>query len=249
MATALILCTLIVAAVFGLWATRRWALKSPQFALRTVTFSGLSRVGDVELRRVAAIGPGQNLFQLDLSGLERALATHPWVKSARVTRRWPNAISVHVEERKAAALASLGELYLVDEGGEPFKRIDVEDAVDLPLITGMTREEYVAAPADGAGRLRDAISLVERYEKRGRGKLSEVRLGPVGAVVVAEDGLEIHLGERDVNEQLARLDRVQQELSRRSLGAAVIRLDDRERPGRAAVKLAAASPVATSAPQ
>ena len=35
------------------------------------------------------------------------------------------------------ALVSLGDLYVVDAEGAPFKRCSREDAVDLPLVTGV----------------------------------------------------------------------------------------------------------------
>jgi cell division septal protein FtsQ len=71
--------------------------------------------------------------------------------------------------------------------------------------------------------------------------LSEVQLTDDGVTVVAEGGLEVRLGENPAAPALERLAKVQQELERRSFEAALVRLDDRARPGRVTVQLAGGS--------
>jgi len=230
--------------VWGGVELRRWALVSPRFELAAVSFSGLQRASRVELLRLAALTKGQNLWTLEVGALERAMLQHPWVKKVEVTRRFPNRVSVEVSEHVPEALAVMGELYVLDEEGEPFKRVTPGDGLDLPLVTGVDREGYVTDPAVARQRFQAALEVARAYAKESPGKperLSEVRMDGRDVTLVAASGQEVRLGEGNSEVKLQRLGRVRRELGARGLAAEIIHLDNRARPGWVAVKLS--SPV------
>lgn len=231
--------------VWGGVESRRWALQSPRFELAAVSFSGLQRASRVELLRLAALTKGQNLWALDVGALERAMLQHPWVKKVEVSRRFPNRVSVAVTEHVPEALAVLGELYVLDEEGEPFKRVTPGDGLDLPLVTGVDREGYVTDPDQARQRFQAALEVARAYTKAAApGKperLSEVRMDGRDVTLVAASGQEVRLGEGDSEVKLQRLARVRRELGARGLAAEIIHLDNRARPGWVAVKIS--SPV------
>jgi cell division protein FtsQ len=137
-------------------------------------------------------------------------------------------------------MVSLGDLYLLDEAGEPFKRVQASDALDLPLVTGVEREDYVAHHDETVQRLTAALIVAQSYSSSPTGKparLSEVHLDDEGVTLVTGDGQEVRLGEGDTAAKLARLARVRQELKSRALSAEVIRLDNRARPSSVTVSL------------
>src|SRR5688572_18443567 len=104
---------LIVGVGFGAQLAWAWAQVSPRFAVKGITIRGNERATDAELVRLLGLGDTPNVFQLDVDAVERAVATHPWVKTARVTRHFPSRIAIEIVEHEAAAVVSLGELYLV----------------------------------------------------------------------------------------------------------------------------------------
>ena len=65
---------------------------------------------------------------------ERAMAQHPWVRSVEIRRRFPHGVNVLVSEHEPAAMVSFGDLYVVDLEGEPFKKLQSQDGVDVPLL-------------------------------------------------------------------------------------------------------------------
>src|SRR6478735_1393886 len=71
---------LIVGVGFGGQMAWAWAQVSPRFAVKSVTLRGNERATDGELVRLAGLGDTPNVFQLDLEAVERAIATHPWVR-------------------------------------------------------------------------------------------------------------------------------------------------------------------------
>ena len=234
-----------VAIAFGVNEGWKWANTSRTFALADVKVSGQSQATDVELVRLGGVLFGQNLVAMDVRAMERAISTHPWVKSVSVTRHLPSRLTIDVVEHRAIAMLSFGELYLVNEDAAPFKRIKPGDAVDLPLITGLDREAFAAGDERAVASLRQALTLIEAYaaDARVAGQaLSEVNLQPEGLTAVTAEGQEIEFGEGDVLPKLGRLARVRTELRTRSMVAEVIRLDNRARPSWIAVQLSARKP-------
>ncbi|MFZ5471948.1 MAG: cell division protein FtsQ/DivIB [Myxococcota bacterium] len=217
----------------GVWFFRLWALASPRFSLQQVQCTGLTRASQSELLRLAGLAPGQNLFSLDVDAAQRAMASHPWVQSVTVTRRLPHGLDVTVVEHQPVAVVALGELYLLDDAGVPFKRLQPHDGVDLPLLTGVAREAYVARPEEMAARFMKAVAVAKAYQAAPAARterLSEVRLEGEELVLVVGEGQEVRLGTGDAASALARLERVRAELARRGLFARVVRLDNRSRP-------------------
>ena len=238
---SLFACGSIAAIGVGGYRLYLWAHRAPQFGLKQVSFQGLHHAQEAELLRLAGLKVGQNLFELEPGAIERSIAAHPWVDQVRATRRFPGALTISVKEHQPAAVASLGELYLVDSEGRPFKKIQSGDPTNLPLITGMEREQFVESPERSRLRLREMLNLAEAYARSEAAHLSpleEIRIGRTGVALVSAHGEEIRLGEGDPAESFLRLKKVRAELEKRGLVGQVIHLENRSRPGWVAVKLA-----------
>jgi cell division protein FtsQ len=239
-AKGLLTAALTAGLIWGGVALRAWALASPRFELQEVSFTGLTRASRPELVKLSGLAPGQNLFTLDVAVLEKAMLQHPWVLSVEVTRHFPSSVSVQVVEHTPQALVVLGDLYVLDAEGEPFKRVTPGDGLDLPLVTGVERDEYVKDPDAVREQLKAALEVERSYAalKPGRHeRLSEVRVDGLSLSLVTVDGQQVRLGEGNTEAKLSRLTRVRRELSAKGLAADVIHLDNRARPGWVAVKL------------
>lgn len=220
-----------------------WASRSPHLALRTVKVDGLRRATEHELLRLANVAPGVNLWALDPGTVAQAMGAHPWVRSVEVTRGLPDTLQLRVEERTPVALASLGELYVVDADGAPFKRVSAAEPLDLPLLTGLTRETAESDPSGTAARLREALAVADAYQRAfQRPRLSEVQLRESGFELITTDGVRVVLGREDVDGQLRRLLRVRDELQKRGQLASAIHLENRVRPGWVAVQIQPGAP-------
>jgi len=226
------------AALAALAGVQGWRLatRGEPFRIAAVRFAGLEAVSADELAELSPVKRGDNLFTADLDALERALARHPWLLEARAARRWPPAVEVTVRERQAVALVELGGLYLVDRGGQVFKRAAAGDGLDLPLVTGFGRDDYVQRRAEVEPLLRGALRIAEEWALAGLDRtlpLSEVHLdGADGVTAYAgEEGLAVRLGESgDVPRKLDRLKAVLAALRAEGRRADVIHLDNRAHP-------------------
>lgn len=224
------------------WAARRYVMTSPRFAVTDVEVVGGDRRTPDAVSAESGISVGANVFALDLDAARARILADPWIAEATLARRLPGTILVQITERKAAALVSLGDTFLVTSQGEPFKRVDPGDPVDLPVVSGV-RAEDLAADHDGATRtIRRAVDLAAEYEGSPlsrRSPLEEVHVSPDGAftLVVGRTAMELVLGGPPFRRKLDQAARVVAELDKRGAKADAIMLDNDGRPDRVVVRM------------
>ena len=147
------------------------------------------------------------------------------------------AIVGEISEHQPAAVVSLGELYLVNAQGLPFKRLQAQDDLDLPLITGLDRDGYTERPLEAHDRIIGALEVLQAWSP----PPAELRTSVHGVTVVQTDGVEVRLGAGEIPQKLERLARIRRELQSRKLTAEVIRLDNRMRPDWVTVQVSSSS--------
>jgi len=187
----------------------RQVIASPRFAVQELRVSATTHVPAEEIEALSGVAIGDQLLTVDPDQVAARLAAHPWIATARVRRELPSVLAIEVTERQAVASALMGALYLLDGGGRPFKRATFEEADGLPVITGVTREQYAALRSASEAVFREALALLESYGGE-RPKLSEVHVDPrAGFSLVLLDGAgEIRLGRGATEEKLTRLDHI-----------------------------------------
>ncbi|HUB09406.1 MAG TPA: FtsQ-type POTRA domain-containing protein, partial [Myxococcales bacterium] len=195
---------LLAAGLGGTWAggraALRWVTTSPTFAIGTLSVEGNHRVSADAVRAASGLAVGQNVFRADLEGAKRELEKIPWIRHAQLTRVLPRTVAIRVEERQPVAQVALGTLYLVDEEGELFKRASPADGVDLPVITGLSRDRFESDRAAMAPELGQALELLAEVSRRKLPELSEIHLDDdLGLTAYLADGATaIELGWGDL---------------------------------------------------
>lgn len=192
--------------VFGGAELWRLAKESERFALRKLEASGLERVAQASLQAKLAPFMGENLLVLDLDAVASSLESLSWVDRVELSRRLPDGLRIDVTEHEAVALVSLGELYDVDAAGEIFRAHLPDEPVDLPVITGVSRESWERGALEAGARVRGALDLVALWPKVLGAKAAlpaEIDVGAVGLVRYrTADGLTVELGPAPWDEAL-----------------------------------------------
>jgi cell division protein FtsQ len=185
---------LLYAAAFTalLLAAGLWAARQPAFALERVrVVGGLERTTAEQVRAVVTRDLSGTFFTVDIARLQRGFEKLPWVRTVRLSRRWPAQIDIEFEEHHV--LARWNDRALMDVHGEVF---DAAYDGDLPALSG----------PDGAAR-----QVAQRFEAA-RAALAAVGLAPSalslserGAWTLALDGgTRLELGREQLDERLGR---------------------------------------------
>lgn len=134
----------------GLVVASLWVVfGSSVLAVKGVDVEGVSVLSAAEVRSVAAVPTGEPLARVDLAAVRARIQALAMVRSADVTRQWPDTVLVRVEERVAVAVVEIGgRIRGMDASGVVFR--DYRHApAGLPVVrtsTG-TRSEALAEAA------------------------------------------------------------------------------------------------------
>jgi len=225
------------------WGSRRYLTTSPRFSLEQVVMSGQkTRTKDALLAR-AGIKMGQNVFSIDLDVARNKMLGDPYVKDALLTRKLPDTIVVAIDERVPAAMVALGnDTFLVTRDGEAFKRLEVGDPSDLPVITGLQPELAETDREAFAQSVRRALDVAVDYQQSSlaaKMPLEEIHFEPGDGLSlgVGSPVTSLVLGGPPYRKKLDEAARVAFELERRGQKADAILLDNDARPERVVARV------------
>lgn len=167
---ALIGCIAVIAAVVA-------ALPfTPAMPVDAVNVEGSVNLPPAEVESLSGIEVGTPMGRADVRGAAHRIAGNPWVESATVKRRWPNAVDVTVAEHTPVAW--------IDQGGEPH------------LINSEGEDFVVAQPPVGAVQLvgvaedqmRDAVEVASSITDTARPQVRELTTEGNHSFVLKLDG-------------------------------------------------------------
>ena len=236
----------IVALLWGARLVYRYALTSTYFALQHVEINGNERLSNQEILDAAGIRMDQNIFEIKLPEVIRRLEDTPWVVDARVSQKLPKTIRIDIVERKPEMLVLFDVPYLVDEGGEIFKRWSPGDPMPECMITGVTRRELAEDPDDTQQMILDAISLRNRYDAVGNrryAQLYEIHREIDGgfSLTVGKSPFYVKLGKPPYRQKLNRMAQLFAKMGKESREPLIVYFDNEKRPDRITVKYKPAS--------
>ncbi|MGB5548561.1 MAG: FtsQ-type POTRA domain-containing protein [Polyangiales bacterium] len=222
--------------------TVRYAHQADAFAIREIIIEGNHQLEDIDVRRAARLQLGSNVFEISAEDARNHLLQHPWIEEAHVVRKLPGRVRIEIVERKPVALVALDQLYLVSEEGAVFKRLGVDDPVDLPVITGIASERFYDDFDYRTAILLRSMALLQDYEGAGLAKqepVSEIHFEGANGIelFVGDDGMNVRLGNGQHRQKLRRLRQVLERLTKEKTRPSYVYLDNVRSPERVTVRL------------
>ena len=214
-----------------------YVARSPYFVLHDIRFEGCKNTTPQELMRLANIRQGYNILALNLQEISRRIISNPWVKDVRIERNFPHQLIIKIAERVPVALVSQDDLFLVDQEGDLFKKVERQDNIDMPVITGLSLSE------PSTQRVKEILDFLETAEHMGVfpvRTVSEIHVdGDYGITLYTlTENISIQMSLKDYSEKLALLRSLKEDLAKRKIepqAIEIISLDE------ARVKIASSS--------
>jgi len=226
---------------YGGWEAYRWLTTAEMFQVAGVDVRGVRAVSDADIRELAGMFTGQNVFRVDLDAATRRALANPWIREVRIERSLPNRISMIFTERAPrAVLQAANGRYLIDGEGVVMVPVPKDDvaAAGLPVIAV---RDCRAVPRETvtAGAVAEALELAQELAVRGGwdpGAVTVKADTPETIAIVYADH-EFRLGSGSYGEKLKRLGEIAADMRQRGLEYSYIEL----RPERQAAVMVAKS--------
>ncbi|MEQ8152120.1 MAG: FtsQ-type POTRA domain-containing protein [Smithellaceae bacterium] len=209
--SAVVLCCLFIYA-YG------YLLSTPYFEIKEISVRGLKELTEQDVLTQAAMTPRQNLLSVNVDALAGRISANPWVKNIHVGRELPNRMVLEIKERNPVALVKQSNgLYLMDNEGNVFKKLDKNDEVDLPILTGVdVKEKEKSRLLLSTLNLLQTMSASNRYSYLGT--IAEVNVKDVvGVSLLTDTGLYLKLGTDNYEKKLNTLSVVMADLEKRGM--------------------------------
>lgn len=154
----------------------------------------LKHVSDKQVAQAAQAHLGAGFFEVQVDAIHDAVTALPWVATASVHRRWPDAVVVRVREHHA--VARWGKHALVTKSGVVFTPGDKDLPAHMVILHGPkgSGKLLLEQLADLRGLLKPSHFHIARLRMDARG---DWRMD-------LDDGLELRLGRADLNARLQR---------------------------------------------
>ena len=190
------------------------------FAIGEVKISGHKETSEIDLLEQLELDGATSLIGFDSDAARERVLRMPWVAAAEVTKLYPDGISVRVTEKRPYAVWQDGEtLTLIEEDGKGIVPFSDEKYLALPLLTGVGASQ----------KAREIVSILADFPGFASRVKAYVHIGGRRWDLQLDDGVIIHLPERDLETALAEVVRLEKEqaLLGRDIQSVDLRISDR----------------------
>ena len=179
---------LLLLLYFGTDAFYRWSLTSPYFRVRSVIVTGVGHLTRSVVKARLGLKSSDNLLAIDLDVLREKIESHPWVRSASLSRDLPDTLLVEVMERRpSVAVIPLGGKirYLMDGEGVILGEVGAGPQ-RFPVLRGIESKrasrKLTTGQALSGEQLQTGLAAVRAFQtlwpanRKGKARLAAVRL-------------------------------------------------------------------------
>lgn len=174
---------LLVLVVGGVWLV----FFSSVLAVEEVQVQGEQTLTEDDVRAAAAVPVGEPLARVDLTAIRARVQALAVVRSATVTRHWPDGVTIAVVERQPVAVVDVsGQIRGMDADGVLFRDYQ-QPPPDLPLVETSTETR--------ADALREAAEVVTALPDDVATRVDHVDVATIDQItLVLRDGRTVAWG-------------------------------------------------------
>lgn len=182
-------------------------LHSSVFNISKVYVSGQKKVTSDEVKALAGVTPGENLFKIDGDLIEKSVEIHPVVKNAQMIRHLPHSVEIKIEERVSWAVVPYEDLFLlIDDEGHCLDKLNKLPDGNIPIIT---MEQMPARVNLGQAVNPEVIKMIKTVWKsidaEGRAQISQFHYANTqkSLLIYTLEGTEVRYGNLERVEEKA----------------------------------------------
>lgn len=167
-----------------------------------------------------------NLFSLNLLPIKKRLLDHPWIDQVRLSKKFPQTVSISVSFKQPIALLQKknGTLFYVDQNAKAFAPLELSLSYSLPVVVGASDEslafiiQFLSEWKQKGMSDAYPISSVETNPERGVRFVVTYALGQSVGRSMIEFGQKFDVVD-EINVRIARLQEVLAYIQKNNLNA------------------------------
>ena len=97
-----------------LWGANRWANYRQIFEVQEIAISGYEILDKENYQDIVDQFDIRSIHDVKMQKIAETIEANPFVKAARVSRRFPNQITINIVERKPLAILNMDSFFMLD---------------------------------------------------------------------------------------------------------------------------------------
>jgi len=162
----------------------------------------------------------KNKLDNNLNKITTALESHPYIKATRVSRQYPNQITIEIIERSPIAIVNKSPLVLLDKDGFVLPNITALKSYDFPIMTNFNSDSsmYPSGKIVRSVKAKQCISLLSNIQNiynKLYNNLSELNISSNNEIelILTDHPTHIYLGNNNIISRINVLKQFEKKLS------------------------------------
>ena len=179
--------------------------QSPFFMVKEIRITGVKQLGREEVKGLAGLAEGVNIFKADLKQAEGKVALHPMVKKVEMSRDLPDSVIINITERQPVGLIPGQPGYtVIGDDGRCLSVIKNLSTINLPFITGITVKSAVSGQPVSDNKLNAALAYLSAMPDSLKAAVSEINVADLNDIrMFTIDTVEVKFGDdRRIEEKI-----------------------------------------------
>jgi len=173
-----------------------YVLNSAPFRLEKIVIEGNDHLEKEEIRLLAGLSPGVNLWQIIPSLVERRLLANPWIEEARVARKLPAVVRITIRERRPVAVMPYYSSFLLLSGeGLVLEVVAGIGGLHVPVLSGVPAGQVKVGQVVPWEEVAWVLRALGQLDRSWLSHFAEVGLNrPEGVVLYSREAIPLYLG-------------------------------------------------------
>ncbi len=194
-------------------------LQNSYFNITSLELTGNIRLTKEQVLETAGIKTDSNILTVNLPLAKKYLLSHPWIAEADVSRELPGKLVLKIREHRPLAILDLNRRFMMNQEGKIFKEVSDSDAVELPVIEGLSFSDLDIGNVGRSASFDAVLSLLEiglnPSSIVSNKQITKIQVDKKTGITIYAAGpiLEVNvnslrIGFKDIPEKLTRLEKI-----------------------------------------
>ena len=191
--------------ILTLWGAVRWANYRQTFTVEAIRFSGLEILEKETVQKMISNLENQSIHDVNMGKMAKIIEDNPFIKAARISRRFPNQIKINIIEREPLAILNMESALMIDNEAVVLPNHPYAESALIPILSGFNnaKDLYPEGEQTYSVKVKEAINILNQlsnhYPKL-YDEVSELTLNNDDeyVIILADRPTKVILGKSDI---------------------------------------------------